>query len=68
MSKLDEAVQMAETAAGSLGERKADGVEQIESAFVELFERLKDRKQTLIDDLHSQFNIKLDLIRKPGIN
>ena len=58
---------MTEKASGALCDRKNEAKEQINTVFADLFEKLKDRKQALLEDVDIDFAAKLDQIRKPFV-
>lgn len=64
VKKLEDAVQLAETAAEELASNKVVGEAQISAAFDQLVTRLKERRSNLLDELDLQYNVKLDLIRE----
>ncbi|XP_035714345.1 tripartite motif-containing protein 2 isoform X2 [Folsomia candida] len=64
VKKLEDAVQLAETAAEELASNKVVGEAQISAAFDQLVTRLKERRSNLLDELDLQYNVKLDLIHK----
>jgi len=64
VQSLDKAAKSTDESVAVLAQRKSEGVDQIQSAFDDLVERLEARKRVLLDELETQFNLKLNLIRE----
>jgi len=64
VESLQDAIVASEKAMCLLGERKSESIKEINLVFSELFDKLNDRRQALMEDVDSQFVSKMDQIRK----
>jgi len=64
VEKLQDGVGASEKSMCLLSERKSEAVNQINSVFGNLIEKIKERRQRLMEDVDSQFVSKMDQIRK----
>jgi hypothetical protein len=64
VESLQDAIGASEKAMCLLSERKSHAVGEINVVFSDLFEKLKGRRQVLMEDVDSQFVSKMDQIRK----
>lgn len=64
VEKLQEGIGASEKSMCLLSERKSGAVNEINLIFGDLFEKLRERRQKLLEDLDSQFVSKMDQIRK----
>ncbi|CAG7717931.1 unnamed protein product, partial [Allacma fusca] len=64
VGKLQEAIGTTEKASGVLFDRKNEAIKEINTVFEDLFEKLKGRKQHLLDDVDVHFTTKMEQIQK----